>query len=449
MTDVPSRTTRQRKLRSSCDGCGAAKLKCDRGQPGCGRCLSLGLVCVYGVSRKMGKPPRDRLKISRIHNTSRTSYEQISNGGKSRSDDNGYSSAELFNGGSILPPGSFQDSAWVAAESYSGSWMTDVKAYDALRGDLFSSSFPHYAALDFGDDLLSAELQAGLVSRPASPEMPEACLTPATVPNPVQIHTDEFQYCNAASIPLLGSATHDCCQEAFDIWGSLSFLDFDKPHPESRSSPDLDPTTPNIGHRLPLDHILNINREANGRLYGLLSCSCARCPHLVFLYASIISRVMILYLHASGCTLEAPFNGAGADATSVTTLCDRSTSGSTSRSPSPWSRIAVSTIRTGTTGTKAATAVTRLALAPTQMAMGTFSIDDQEVQMALKIQLLLSEIKRTEYLIDSFTSRNSCGVDEFTFSSIDSLYNSLSSWLRKEHLRVVYIMRARLKEVTT
>lgn len=49
---------RQPKLRSSCDGCGAAKLKCDRGQPECGRCVSFGMPCVYGESRKFGRPPR-------------------------------------------------------------------------------------------------------------------------------------------------------------------------------------------------------------------------------------------------------------------------------------------------------------------------------------------------------------------------------------------------------
>lgn len=51
---------RQPKLRASCDRCGASKLKCDRGQPECERCISHGIPCVYGVSRKMGKPRRYR-----------------------------------------------------------------------------------------------------------------------------------------------------------------------------------------------------------------------------------------------------------------------------------------------------------------------------------------------------------------------------------------------------
>ncbi|KAH7268564.1 hypothetical protein B0J15DRAFT_578768 [Fusarium solani] len=51
----------QTKLRSSCDACGQAKIKCDRGRPDCSRCIAQGLGCVYGVSRKAGKPPRRRL----------------------------------------------------------------------------------------------------------------------------------------------------------------------------------------------------------------------------------------------------------------------------------------------------------------------------------------------------------------------------------------------------
>ena len=51
------RAQRRPKRRSSCDACGAAKLRCDRGQPSCERCINQGLQCVYGICRKMGKPP--------------------------------------------------------------------------------------------------------------------------------------------------------------------------------------------------------------------------------------------------------------------------------------------------------------------------------------------------------------------------------------------------------
>ena len=60
---MPVQMLRQPKLRASCDECGSAKLKWDRSQPDYGRCLSLGLVCIYGVSKKAAKPSRKRLPI--------------------------------------------------------------------------------------------------------------------------------------------------------------------------------------------------------------------------------------------------------------------------------------------------------------------------------------------------------------------------------------------------
>ncbi|KAK4225466.1 hypothetical protein QBC38DRAFT_530830 [Podospora fimiseda] len=52
-----------RKLRSSCNSCGSAKVKCDRQQPECQRCKTNGLQCIYGISRKFGRPPRRRTPV--------------------------------------------------------------------------------------------------------------------------------------------------------------------------------------------------------------------------------------------------------------------------------------------------------------------------------------------------------------------------------------------------
>src|ERR1700712_5118293 len=59
-TNAPLLGNAAPKLRSSCNCCGTAKVKCDRVQPECGRCASLSLTCVYGLSRQSGKPPRKR-----------------------------------------------------------------------------------------------------------------------------------------------------------------------------------------------------------------------------------------------------------------------------------------------------------------------------------------------------------------------------------------------------
>ncbi|EIT82440.1 hypothetical protein AO1008_08538 [Aspergillus oryzae 100-8] len=43
------------KLRASCDFCALSKVKCDRGQPQCVRCIKSGIDCNYSESRRIGK----------------------------------------------------------------------------------------------------------------------------------------------------------------------------------------------------------------------------------------------------------------------------------------------------------------------------------------------------------------------------------------------------------
>ena len=49
-----------RPLRLSCDACGAAKVKCSKDRPRCGRCDSMDLDCVYSTSLRYGRPQRKR-----------------------------------------------------------------------------------------------------------------------------------------------------------------------------------------------------------------------------------------------------------------------------------------------------------------------------------------------------------------------------------------------------
>ncbi|KAK1770971.1 hypothetical protein QBC33DRAFT_526352 [Phialemonium atrogriseum] len=48
-----------RRLRASCDGCFAAKVKCSKERPMCDRCLSCGSNCTYSPSSRAGKPKPD------------------------------------------------------------------------------------------------------------------------------------------------------------------------------------------------------------------------------------------------------------------------------------------------------------------------------------------------------------------------------------------------------
>ena len=451
MPDTPPqtpRTSRQPKVRSSCDRCGTAKLKCDRGQPQCRRCIPLGLECIYGVSRKMGKPPRERLRIADVPGVPRRPDEYTGSISRDRPDDNNCSSGATGSviDSIVLKSGPFSSvnnvpSAWGASDSYNDSLMTNVDMSDALQTDLSGSSVSDFASLEFDDHLLYTNMQTGSISMLDMPEF-EGFSTSAAETKPSQTQINEIVFFDSALMPSAGSGAHDCSREAYDILGSLSLLNLDMAHCVPGSASSSASTPGSTTHRVPFDHILRLNRESSERLGRLLTCRCARWPHQALLYASIISLVLTWYQEAAGCTQRASWSPV---ATATDTASPHESS---SGSPSPWSSTPVGTaVGTGGASTPTYTGATALGVAPTHMAIGSFNIDDQEVQAALRIQLLLGESRRTGALIDLY--RSSSGIDEFRLSSVDSLHKSLSSWLKMEHLRIADAMRSRLREVST
>ena len=458
MTNAPQRKPRQPKLRSSCDECGSSKLKCDRGQPECGRCLSLGLVCVYSVSRKMGKPPREKPRIPELSSVSRSPGKPVSSiDGNRAPDRNSCSSgtrSSISDGvAQSSGPVSSVDSVpmtWDAVDGFrENSLQTSAEALDALHGDLLGPLLPDFSSVEF-DYGLSTLLKTGPISALQSPE-PKDFSTPAMPTEASQARFDDAMSLNGAFMSAAGSEGHSCSREAYDTLGGLAFPDLPKGHSLSQATSHLASTTASAAQRMPVDHILRLARESSERLGRLLTCSCARYPHLAFLYASIISRVLVWYQQAAGCTQKAPWGSTVPNAGSE--LQHLSPPGSLSESPLHWSSAAGSAVN-GTNGGGSASVpamngATAVAVTPTKMAMGTFEIDDERVQIALTIQLVLGETKKTGSLIDLFTSWSSSGVDEFTIGGADGLYKSLGSWLRREYSRVVETMQSRLKEIST
>ena len=435
------------KLRSSCDRCGAAKLKCDRGLPQCGRCIHLGLACVYGVSQKKGKPPREGQPISVMTGISRRPEEcsgSISSG--DRHDDNccGSDVTGSVTDGIVLSSEPFPrlgnvPLAWSASESYCNSLMTSADAPpDATQNDLFGSSIPDFTSLEFDNDMLDTKFQNLPFSTLGTPKF-EGHSTSAAETTTTRTQIDENVAFDSTSKPSTGSMDHDCSREAYDILCSLSLLNPTMAHCGSGISSSSASTTASATHSVPFDQILRLNRVSIERLRCLLTCYCARKPHQALLYASIISLILTWYEDASGCSQKISWSPIAAAADMVS--CNEFPSGS----QSPWSTAAFCTATTGGASTPTYTGAT--AVAPTQMAIGSFTVDDQQVQAALRIHLLLGESRRIGSLIDLY--RSSSGADDFTFKSVDSLYKNLSSWLKKENSRIADVMRSRLKEVGT
>ena len=396
----------------------------------------------------MGKPPRGRLRIADVPGGPRRPDEYTGSISRDRPDDNNCSSGATGSviDSIVLNSGPFSSvnsvpSAWDASDDYIDSLMTSVDMSDALQTDLLESSNSNFASLEFDDHLLHTNMQTGSISTLEIPEV-EGFSTSAAETKPSQTQVDENVNFDSVSMPYAGSGAHDCSREAYDILGSLSLLNLNMAHCVPGSASSSASTPASTTHRVPFDYILFLNRESSERLGRLLTCHCARWPHQALLYASIISLVLTWYQEAAGCTQKASWSPV-ATATDTASPYE-----SSSGSPSPWSTTPVFTaVGTGGASTPTYTGATALAVAPTHMAIGSFNIDDQEVQAALRIQLLLGESRRTGALIDLY--RSSSGINELQFSSVDSLHNSLTSWLKTEHLRIADVMRSRLREVST
>ena len=456
-SDTP-RIPRKPKLRSSCDGCGAAKVKCDRVMPKCGRCISHGMTCLYGVSQNIGKQPRQRLHPSSKRLSSdqaiTTNVDKL-HGSSSR--------------GVVLDVGSFPSvtntsATWDTVDDNINGLATNLDKLDDWYSDLPELSIPTFTSLDSGEEAVAnryhnnpppANLQFSSIPTPESPDRGSYLSIEVATAQPTVHESQDSKSSdpNGTSVPPAAIAGHDCCREACSILESLHSLGLSKDHSVSSSGTFVASATDST-NRVPLDHVLRLNRIASERLCRLLTCSCARSPHLALLYASIISRVLIWYEQAACCAQSAPESAVDIAWHHVYPAGSTPSVDSGSGGGSPaWSTTATSTFNTdGTSSTTTLRQSTGLAIVPTKMTIGTFNIDDLNVQTALKIQLVSGEMRRAGHLINQFALRTSTGQcldNESTSSGADSLHKSLDTWLVGEHLRIANMIRSTLKELNT
>ncbi|GAW18497.1 hypothetical protein ANO14919_079730 [Xylariales sp. No.14919] len=225
------------KLRSSCDACGQAKTKCDRTRPACLRCISQGVKCVYGVSRKSGKPPRRRPPIASPGepDTTGTNVDLI---------------FHLAEGAPATNPDfSASNLGFQAQFPYDG--LGDIGALTPSRSDQ-------------GTTGLTWRCGPTATRKPVESSGTPSAATDAT------------------------ASRHSCAQESKAIMRVLYCANPSTPIPDGVLARTLD-----------LGSVLTRNRDVVGRLELLLKCPCARSPHMALLYASIVSRMLLWYRQAT------------------------------------------------------------------------------------------------------------------------------------------------------
>lgn len=252
-TTAPRRSVEVSKLRSSCDGCGTAKVKCDRGHPECSRCAALGLNCVYGPSRKSGKPPRKRPGTD----LGATPAKRICASGASES--------RTTPGFEKPAPADFSDLVTDIIPT-----SCDVNfALGFTEQSQFSPAMYPSVPLEEWPQLGSWEDGLAIPSVSA--------LGP--VNSTVQTSSDSHE-------------SHSCPRESYEI-----FRDLVCPSPFLHA-----PQSNSVTVSARLDQVLHFNKSAIDRLRRVLKCRCAKSGHRAMVHASIVSRILIWYQQAAGWT---------------------------------------------------------------------------------------------------------------------------------------------------
>ncbi|KAJ5751809.1 Aflatoxin biosynthesis regulatory protein [Penicillium odoratum] len=409
------------KLRSSCDQCGSSKVKCDKGQPECGRCISHGLPCAYGVSRKMGKPPR-RSSVSRSMSSPAAANE--SNGSNNSTSTSSSGRTEM-----LLE---LEQSAWTTClgptwdpmdeDSHSNSIMNFFNAV-GLDSELSMPSFANFAG-SFNDEATMEQPNISLNSShfPSAASSPR----PGSYPSPGAYLLSK----NETTDHWRGSVTsnrvgdHVCLQRLHEILECLPALDSRQAEYEASPPTASTATKESPPQVMPLDLILQLNRKATEGLFPLVTCSCTRLPHVALLYASIISQILAWYQRAAGCTQT--------------------------KSPSSASTTATEklTFEGNGNGTPAITSQSvEITVVPSTMKIGTFNVDDQRLQTAMKICLLLGEMKQVKCLMDQLRSQTD--ALESMITGVEEVFRSVNSWLGRDYLRIYDMMQLKLRELNT
>ena len=343
-TPKPAAPVNQRrlKLRASCDSCAASKVKCSKDHPVCARCSANNLQCVYGVSRKHGKPGRIRKRNPDGTPFIKASKQRLS---PDRSD---FSKPSLHSEHGLPPTDLEMGSNWASDWSATTPSLPATPDYDveaanepfytntnsSETGFVDAAFLPtaqlepdttQIAQADFIyqsrfskaplEQLCSPELQARNAYMDEkvrkSVEYPYNDTTTTAHPHffssPSTIHTpmsqsiglyDSTHYVASSSKP----TPHCCYTLAYSTLESLDMLGTDAYPVLTQESFASGISTA----RLAVDSVLQ-----------LIRCPCSSQPHLAMLYSSIMSKILTWYKMAGGINGACPPNSSATSSSSL------------------------------------------------------------------------------------------------------------------------------------
>lgn len=253
---------RSPKMRLSCDECAVAKVRCNKTQPICERCISNGLKCVYGVSMKHGRGAGKRRKAAAAHaaqSQSGSSHDAQKASAVTHEDWQSLNAC-IFSGQAPVAPmlGTISPSASSSVRKYLSSSVARTPTSDGT------------VSTDFADDIFSFSCNTPF-------DLPE--LAPGVLE---QVSTD-LHY---------NFSPHDCYELAHSTMALLFF----NPNSPSIESMEIDGEKCNRQKSaLNLEDVLQGIKGALANVSELVRCWCLNDSPMNLLCASIIMR--LLYWH--------------------------------------------------------------------------------------------------------------------------------------------------------
>ncbi|KAI1342193.1 hypothetical protein F5Y15DRAFT_374477 [Xylariaceae sp. FL0016] len=390
------------KVRSSCDQCGLAKVKCDRARPRCRRCITLGIECAYGVSRLSGRPSQRTLRAKPMTDAV----------------------------GSV--PARESRRLWSPAGHVTWSNEGTSFGFPQPAATTMSSRIDTDGALNFCEH---TQVDAGVFDFPLIADWPQP---EGLDPYPQDLTSSggstskadgrgQLQVENSANSHVkYTQGGYSCARKSYEILASLICPAPDLHAPDT----NLDTVTAQM------DQVLHFNRKAIDRLTQLLRCTCAKTGHRIVVHASIISRILMWYQQAAGWSCSS-FSDARASSR-VEMAADE---------PSSAALLTGSDAQLDGHATESRTLsqTTGFIVSHVPASMGTFGIEDQKMQMAIRNHLVSSELRKMSSLIDLFSSY--CAEDS-SVSSVAGLYVNTVAWIRSEYNMTLNGVRAKHRSLS-
>ncbi|KAF1953406.1 Zn-II 2Cys6 regulatory protein [Byssothecium circinans] len=412
VTTSPSGEAKPRKLRASCDACSRAKVKCDKVRPTCHRCGNMGICCNYSPSMRLGKPRKNRNPDGTIMRDVSPASSCGPLGARpdmiprttSYTAESSPEPSDPFFFGPATPEYHFQDAymgstfegSQSPAYSETGSFVSGWSGDDHMMfhnspSEMFTSmpQFPPPPPSPYGGHVRTTSAQSqpemfapmdGLNSPPlASPQyfgMQQQQQLPIFSPEKMAASPPPMVSAPLPTPP--ASATtpnHDCTQFAFQTLNSLY------------SPPSTQPSTGDLNgssNGLPtLDSVLSTNKSAVDKLFVLLGCPCSANPHFSTTIAFTIVKILSWYQAVSGA------NQSEGDST-----------------------------------------ITQMEVfTHTPISLGDFRLEGED-EHTFRTQLVLTELRKVEKLIDKFSERYCKGSDPANLGIDGGVYSALEQLLR-------------------